>query len=107
MHAAVLMLSSCLSDLHRMTAARNSVQLHTLKTADTGLSRMLLWWMWKMGAAAVNDVFYPAGAQAAAGSLAQGLGSLKSLFRSECLLAHQDTPVFFPSRFIWFEHNTA
>ena len=39
-----------------------------------------------MGAAAVNDVFYPAGAQAAAGSLAQGLGSLKSLFRSECLL---------------------
>ncbi len=40
--------------------------------------------MWKMGAAAVNDVFYPAGAQAAAGSLAQGLGSLKSLLRSEC-----------------------
>ncbi|KAL0026270.1 hypothetical protein WJX77_007445 [Trebouxia sp. C0004] len=66
----------------RMSAARNSVQLHTLKTADTGLSRMLLWWMWKMGAAAVNDVFYPAGAQAASGSLAQGLGALKSLFQS-------------------------
>lgn len=69
------------------------MQLHTLKTADTGLSRMLLWWMWKMGAAAVNDVFYPADAQAAAGSLAQGLGALKSLFRSECLLAHLNTSV--------------
>ncbi len=90
-----------------MTAARNSVQLHTLKTADTGLSRMLLWWMWKMGAAAVNDVFYPAGAQAAAGSLAQGLGSLKSLFRSE--LAHLKAPVLcdFPPLCILFEHETA
>lgn len=71
--------------LHRMKAASNSVQLHTLKAADTGLSRMLLWWSWKMGAASVNNVFYPTGTQAAASNLAHGLGAIKSLFQGQYL----------------------
>ena len=30
-----------------------------MHASDTGMSRMLLWWTWKMGVNAVNDIFYP------------------------------------------------
>lgn len=61
----------------RSSAANNSVQLLTLAHQDIGLSRMLLWWTWKMGMPAVNDVFYPK----VTGN--EGWAATKSLVQSE------------------------
>ena len=34
-----------------------------MHTTDTGLSRMLLWWVWKVGVNAIDAVFYPKAAK--------------------------------------------
>ena len=63
----------------RTHAASSSVQLHTLETHDTGLSRMLLWWTWKMGMPAVNDVFYPGATTKSAAKLGEGAAAVKAV----------------------------
>ena len=55
-------LIDCLTQLlawYRTRGSANSVRLYTMHASDTGVSRMLLWWMWKMGVNAVNDIFHP------------------------------------------------
>ena len=55
------------------------MQLHTMETQDTGLSRMLLWWTWKMGMPAVSDVFYPGATTKSAPKAGEGAAAVKSL----------------------------
>ena len=50
-----------------------------METQDTGLSRMLLWWTWKMGMPAVNDVFYPGATTKSAPKAGEGAAAVKSL----------------------------
>ena len=50
-----------------------------MDTQDTGLSRMLLWWTWKMGMPAVNDVFYPGATTKTAPKAGEGAAAVKSL----------------------------
>lgn len=66
--------------MYRTRASANKVQLYTLKTVDVGLSRMLLWWTWKMGVVTVNEAFYPAATQGGSGLFGKIAELLRLLF---------------------------
>ena len=53
-----------------------------MHASDTGMSRMLLWWTWKVGVNAVNDVFYPTAVKPVSAA-AKASTKVKTMFDGE------------------------
>lgn len=66
----------------RGMGSANSVRLYTMHASDTGMSRMLLWWIWKIGVNAINDIFYPAAVKPVS-AVAKASTKVKTMFDGE------------------------
>ncbi|KAL3151781.1 hypothetical protein ABBQ38_012755 [Trebouxia sp. C0009 RCD-2024] len=69
----------CIPATLKGMGSANSVRLYTMHASDTGMSRMLLWWIWKIGVNAINDIFYPAAVKPVS-AVAKASTKVKTMF---------------------------